>query len=204
MALFDILEKELKNHSADKRAEAANSDIVKAAIESLARYDPELEVKQLIKFLWPPEKKHSDCFVRETAVRESGHLMDSNVSKEMLLRVVEPIVRTLRKDDISQVRDAAKESLQQIYFVLEEKIYKDKRNSKDKLNSPELPPEFILAKNTRERENSKEGEVDKFDQEILLSAVKPPSDKSQINVIHVKALVIAAEICTTPKNHSNM
>ncbi|MDE5107324.1 MAG: HEAT repeat domain-containing protein, partial [Trichodesmium sp. St17_bin3_1_1] len=173
LALFDILEKELKNHSADKKAEAANSDIVKAAIKSLAGYDPGLEVKQLIKFLSPLEKKHSDRFVRETAVRELGNLIDSNVSPEILLQAVEPIVQTLRKDDISQVRDAAKESLQQIYFVLDP-IYKDK------LNSPELPPEFILAKNTWERENSKEEEVNKFYQNILPSEVKLASNKSQM------------------------
>ena len=181
LALFDILEKELKNHSADKKAEAANSDIVKAAIKSLAGYDPGLEVKQLIKFLWPLEKKHSDRFVRETAVRELGNMTDSNVSKEILLRAVEPIVQTLRKDDISQVRDAAKESLQQIYFVLDP-IYKDK------LNSPELPPEFILAKNTWERENSKEEEVNKFYQNILPSEVKLASNKSQMAELLTKFL----------------
>ena len=181
LALFDILEKELKNHSADKKAEAANSDIVKAAIKSLAGYDPGLEVKQLIKFLWPLEKKHSDRFVRETAVRELGNLIDSNVSPEILLQAVEPIVQTLRKDDISQVRDAAKESLQQIYFVLDP-IYKDK------LNSPELPPEFILAKNTWERENSKEEEVNKFYQNILPSEVKLASNKSQMAELLTKFL----------------
>lgn len=181
LALFDILEKELKNHSADKKAEAANSDIVKAAIKSLAGYDPGLEVKQLIEFLWPLEKKHSDRFVRETAVRELGNLIDSNVRKEILLRAVEPIVQTLRKDDISQVRDAAKESLQQIYFVLDP-IYKDK------LNSSELPPEFILAKNTWERENSKEEEVNKFYQNILPSEVKLASNKSQMAELLTKFL----------------
>ncbi len=146
----------------------SNPDIVKAAIESLACYDRGLEVEQLIKFLWPLDKKHPDRYIREAAVRELGKIIDSNVSEKMLLRVVEPIVQTLRKDDISQVRDAAKKSLGQIYFALEEKL---------NLSFP--PPEFTLAERTWRRENRKEEELSKFYQEILPTEVKLPSNKSQ-------------------------
>ncbi|NEQ37591.1 MAG: HEAT repeat domain-containing protein [Okeania sp. SIO3I5] len=146
----------------------SNPDIVKAAIESLAFYDREVEVEQLIKFLWPLENKHPDRYIREAAVRELGNLIDSDVSEKVLLQAVEPIVQTLRKDDISKVRNAAKKSLGQIYYALEEKV---------NLSFP--PPEFTLAERTWRREDSKEDKLSKFYQEILPIEEELLSNKSQ-------------------------
>ncbi|NET14640.1 MAG: HEAT repeat domain-containing protein [Okeania sp. SIO1H6] len=123
-------------------------------IESLIRHDPELTVQKLDDFLYPLETKHPDRYVREAAVRALGRMIDADVTQKILLQAVEPIVQTLRKDEISQVRDATKESLEKIYYKVREQ-----------LKQPSPHPNIIQVDRTWRRENNQE--ASRFYHEIL-------------------------------------
>ncbi|MGD1700794.1 SAV_2336 N-terminal domain-related protein [Dapis sp. BLCC M229] len=157
-------------------------------IELLIRDDPGVLVQKLADFLYPLKSKHPDRYVREAAVDALGKIIEANITQEILLQTVEPIIQTLRKDEISQVRDAAKESLGKIYHKV-----------KDQLNLPSPPPEVIQVDRTWRRENDRE--ISRFYSEILSKRLpKVPLDKmkatellteflSQSNDLDIRAAV---------------
>lgn len=84
-----------------------DGDVCTAAIRSLGRYDNAEVAPRLAKLL-----NHKDRFVREAAVIELGKLVSVKKDREKLLKiVVEPLIDLMRNDIISNVREAAKNTL---------------------------------------------------------------------------------------------
>ncbi len=90
-----------------KALDDKDGDVCAVVIKSLGRYDNAEVAPQLAKLL-----NHKDRFVREVAVIELGKLAAVKKGQEKLLNiVVDPLIHLMRNDIISNVREAAKNTL---------------------------------------------------------------------------------------------
>ncbi|MDY7005928.1 MAG: HEAT repeat domain-containing protein [Cyanobacteriota bacterium] len=148
-----------------------DGDVVKVAIDSLMNYKQALQVEQLTYFLL--ENRHQDRYVRKAAVSALQSITYSNIGHRDLQLAVRAIVETVRKDEISNVRDAASESLQAIYDL---DIVKEQLKKHD-------PSLDTTAYRTKIREEGK------YDSNEILHEYLGDKDFSKLEVSIVKSLL---------------
>ncbi|MEM7716452.1 MAG: HEAT repeat domain-containing protein, partial [Cyanobacteria bacterium P01_A01_bin.68] len=106
-----------------KTLEHKDPDVVVATIKALANYDDGITVTELINFVLIPTNTSSfnsanDRYVRETAARELGKIVENKTSLSQTWQAVEALVTAMRNDYISNVRETAAKALQKIYTVI--------------------------------------------------------------------------------------
>lgn len=106
-----------------KTLEHKDADVVVATIKALANYDDGITVAELINFVLIPNNTSTfnsanDRYVRETAARELGKIVENKTSLSQISQAVEALVTAMRNDYISNVRETAAKALQKIYTVI--------------------------------------------------------------------------------------
>ncbi|MEO1377171.1 MAG: HEAT repeat domain-containing protein [Cyanobacteria bacterium J06635_10] len=106
-----------------KTLEHKDPDVVVATIKALAKYDDGITITELINFVLIPTNTSSfnsanDRYVRETAARQLGKILENKTSLSQREQAVEALVTAMRNDYISNVRETAAKALQKIYTVI--------------------------------------------------------------------------------------
>ena len=96
--------------------EHQDPDVVVATIKALANFDGGITVTELINFALLPT---NDRYVRETAARELGKIVEKKTDLSQISPAVEALVTAMRNDYISNVRESAAKALQKIYAAIE-------------------------------------------------------------------------------------
>ncbi len=96
--------------------EHQDPDVVVATIKALAHFDDGITVTELINFALLPT---NDRYVRETAARELGKIVEKKTDLSQISTAIEALVTAMRNDYISNVRESAAKALQKIYAAIE-------------------------------------------------------------------------------------
>lgn len=162
-----------------KTLEHFDPDVVVATIKALTKYDDGITVTELINFLLLPTNASAfnvagDRYVRETAARELGKIIENKTSLEQVSQAVEALVTAMRNDYISNVRETAGKALQKIYTVIKLR----------EIQTPEIVKKIkrnLILAGKLDREDSEEVNDTPF--EILVEGLSSPDLDIRVNSV---------------------